>query len=209
MGKQEAIFRRRSASFFAVVGLHAALFYTLYVSLGSTITKSVIPPLLGHTIDVPRPPEKPPVLPTESLIRGIVIDVPIPPPVEPVDAVPGDVIRGNPADPLPPEPQPEAPHLVSRMQGAPGIGFPNPDDYYPADAIRRGEHGNVIVQVCVDTRGRLTANPQAVQSSGSPRLDAGALALARAGSGHYRASTEDARPVDSCFPFSVTFRLRN
>jgi hypothetical protein len=66
-----------------------------------------------------------------------------------------------------------------------------------------------IVQVCVDTRGRLTSDPVTLQGSGSFRLDEGALKPARAGSGHYRATTEDGRPVDSCYPFRVRFQLRH
>jgi hypothetical protein len=55
--------------------------------------------------------------------------------------------------------------------------------------------------------GRLTGEPSVAQSSGSVRLDDGALKLARAGSGHYRATTEDGRAVDSCYPFRITFAL--
>jgi len=64
------------------------------------------------------------------------------------------------------------------------------------------------VRVCVDDRGRLAAQPTIARSSGSARLDDGALKLARAGSGHYRSSTEDGRPVPSCYPFRITFALR-
>ncbi|HYM29333.1 MAG TPA: hypothetical protein VET66_14380 [Steroidobacteraceae bacterium] len=39
-------------------------------------------------------------------------------------------------------------------------------------------------------------------------LDGGALALARAGSGHYRPATEDGRPVSACFPFRIRFEMR-
>jgi hypothetical protein len=45
-------------------------------------------------------------------------------------------------------------------------------------------------------------------ASGSARLDDAALKLARAGSGHYRATTEDGQPVNSCYPFGVRFQLR-
>jgi TonB family protein len=65
------------------------------------------------------------------------------------------------------------------------------------------------VQVCVDANGRLTSQPAITQSSGSARLDEGALTLARAGSGHYRATTEDGRAVSSCFPFRIRFEFRD
>ena len=63
--------------------------------------------------------------------------------------------------------------------------------------------------LCIAGSGRLTSDPAIAQSSGSPRLDAGALALAKAGSGHYRPTTEDGRPVSSCFPLRIRFELRN
>ena len=41
------------------------------------------------------------------------------------------------------------------------------------------------------------------------RLNEGALRLAKAGSGHYGATIEDGRPVNSCYPFRIRFDLRN
>jgi TonB family protein len=71
------------------------------------------------------------------------------------------------------------------------------------------EQGIATVRVCVDVNGRLTSDPTTLQSTGSSRLDEGALKLARAGSGHYRATTEDGRPVNSCYPFRIRFQLKN
>jgi TonB family protein len=105
--------------------------------------------------------------------------------------------------PLPPA------HTISRVQGGAGPGFPHPDDYYPEAAKRLEEQGMATVQVCVDAKGRLTSDPTTLQSAGSPRLDEGALKLARAGSGHYRATTEDGRSVDSCYPLRIRFQLKN
>jgi len=65
------------------------------------------------------------------------------------------------------------------------------------------------VQVCVDRAGRLTADPVIAQSSGSARLDEGARKLARAGSGHYRATTEEGRPVNDCYGFRIRFDLKD
>jgi hypothetical protein len=66
----------------------------------------------------------------------------------------------------------------------------------------------VGVRVCVDEHGRLQGDPTIADTSGSARLDGGALALARAGSGHYRSSTEDGKPVSSCYAYRVRFQLR-
>jgi hypothetical protein len=65
-----------------------------------------------------------------------------------------------------------------------------------------------IAQVCVNSTGRLTQDPILVSKSGFDRLDTAAIRLARAGSGHYRANTEDGHSVDSCFPFRIRFQLK-
>ena len=98
---------------------------------------------------------------------------------------------------------------VVRVTGGPGAGFPRTMDFYPAASIRLGESGVAAVRVCVDSRGRLTGDPAIAETSGSERLDAGALALSRAGSGHYRSTTEDGKPVNSCYAYRVRFQLDN
>jgi TonB family protein len=104
------------------------------------------------------------------------------------------------------EPPPARP-APQRIVGGPGQGFPTTEDYYPAVSRRLSETGAATVQVCVDTQGRLSSDPTLARSSGSRRIDAGALALARAGSGHYRPSTEDGQPVSSCYPYRIRFEL--
>jgi TonB family protein len=100
-----------------------------------------------------------------------------------------------------------APPTPHRVVGGPGRGFPTTDDYYPAVSRRLSESGAATVQVCVDVQGRLTTDPTLTVSSGSRRIDDGALNLARAGSGHYRPSTEDGQPVSSCYPYRIRFVL--
>ncbi len=100
-----------------------------------------------------------------------------------------------------------APPATQRVVGGPGKGFPATDDYYPAVSRRMSETGAATVQVCVDIHGRLTTDPTLTVSSGSRRLDDGALNLARAGSGHYRPSTDDGQPVSSCYPYRIRFVL--
>jgi TonB family protein len=97
---------------------------------------------------------------------------------------------------------------VSRVSGGPGAGFPATRDFYPPGAIRAEESGAAAVRVCVDRNGRLTTDPLIVESSGFRRLDGGALALARAGSGHYRSTTESGMPVPDCYAFRVRFELQ-
>jgi len=88
-----------------------------------------------------------------------------------------------------------------------GARFPQSQDYYPSTAQRLGESGRVFVRACVGANGRLTSAPTIATSSGSPRLDHGALLLARAGDGDYEPAMENRNPVESCFHFPVTFAL--
>jgi TonB family protein len=205
---ESGIFARRSLTFSLVAGLHLALFYALMAGLAFPIIK-VIPtafqlPLLQPPRDRALPPLPPPQF-TKSTIN---IPTPYFPPTEgPID---GDVVAEQPGT-LSFQAETPAdipPHEVIRVQGGPGSGFPNTDDYYPSIAKRMEEQGVSTVRVCVGANGRLTSVPTIAQTSGSPRLDDGALLLAKAGSGHYRAATEDGRPVSSCYSFRVRFALQ-
>jgi TonB family protein len=204
----------RSTSFLLVVLLHAVVFYALFVSLGPTLIRSIVPPALVPSFDPPHPADPIKVSTPETAItvtRSVNLTIPeitLPPVADGLDRVVGRVPEGEPstgtviASDAPPE------HMISRTQGGPGAGFPNADDFYPQNARRLEEQGNVIVQVCVDPKGRLTSDPIAMQSSGNSKLDAGALILAKAGSGHYRPTTEDGRAISSCYPFKVVFRIK-
>jgi TonB family protein len=110
-------------------------------------------------------------------------------------------LAGDPSPPLPPR-------TVTRVIGGIGAGFPSTIDFYPLAARRMGEAGAATIQVCVDASGYLSAAPFIATSSGSARLDDWALRLVRAGSGHFRPTTEDGRPVNFCYPFRVRFELR-
>jgi TonB family protein len=131
--------------------------------------------------------------------REVPIDDPPPDP----GSIQGAVAPRN--EPVTPPPLP--PRAITRIMGGPGKGFPNTDDYYPSAARRMSEQGVTAVRVCVDEKGSLMEQPAIAQTSGSARLDEGALKLARAGSGRYRASTEDGRPVSSCYAFRIKFEL--
>lgn len=87
-------------------------------------------------------------------------------------------------------------------------GFPTTNDFYPSTSIYREEEGAATVEACIDGKGRRTSDPKIIESTRSPRLDEAALKLAKAGSGHYQATTEDGRPVDSCYAFRIRFSLR-
>ena len=206
---ESGIFARRSITFFLVAGLHIALFYGLMTGLAFRIIKEI--PISFQTPLLP-PPQKralPPLPPPQLTKSRIEIPPPYFPPTE--SPIENEDIVAAPPNNLTSRletPPPMPPHEVIRVQGGPGSGFPNTDDYYPSIAKRMEEQGVTTVRVCVGTNGRLTSDPTIAQTSGSPRLDDGALLLAKAGSGHYRAATEDGRAVNSCYSYRVRFALR-
>jgi len=202
----------RSATLFLIAGLHAALFFGLITTFSHMRTAAVPPNLQNQQVD-PVPPAKERFSPSATEFNDWTIHVPKtvvePPPRIEIDVdVTGDGLvtpREVTTEPLPPE----APrHIAQQVAGGPGAGFPGTAEFYPSVSIHLGEEGISTVQVCVDRRGRLTSDPTTAKGSGSARLDEAALKLARAGSGHYRASTEDGQPVNSCYAFGVRFQLR-
>jgi len=199
----------RSSTFFLVLSLHIVFIYGFMTALSHTHKSAVADPLQNQILPRSQPERVPPSLPGPT-IKNPPIEVPRPPIDFPYEQDPDSVttaILQEPINPLPPGLP--APHPVKRIDGGPGAGFPDTADFYPSQAIRLGEQGVSTVQVCVDVNGRLTSDPTTLKGSGSARLDDGALKLARAGSGHYRASTEDGQPVSSCYPLGVRFQLKN
>jgi TonB family protein len=201
-------FSRRTGIFALILGIHVLAVYGLATGFVPHVFKEVVPnPLRATMLDRPLPPER--VIPNRTVVMPTWKPVPIPvdppmlPPLVESNVELAAVARiATPADPI----APSAP--ITRVQGGPGAGFPNTEEFYPAASRRIEEAGVTAVQVCVDARGRLTADPVVTQSSGHQRLDAGAVELATAGSGHYRSTTEDGHPVASCFPFKVRFQLK-
>jgi periplasmic protein TonB len=195
----------RAAMFLLILCMHALVIYALTAGLASRVIDEFVPDISVLPAPPASPTQPPPPLPPPQNLR--------PPRIEnvepliPIDPAPdtGGIPVEKPGVPERPVP----PRAVTRIIGGPGAGFPNTEDYYPAASRRIGENGMVTVQVCVDASGRLTADPTIAQSSGSARLDGGALKLARAGSGHYRATTEDGRAVSSCYPYRIRFEIKD
>jgi len=197
-------FSRRSATVLLILALHAVLIYLLTVGIVHRMAEPAPAPIVATVTDGTPPHGPPPPLAGPDFAR-IKIDIPTRENL-------GEMQVGENAITVP-EPQNTAPVpgpaiSVQRVPGGPGQGFPRTADYYPDAALRLSEQGSVSVQVCVAGTGRLTSDPAIAQSSGSARLDGGALALAKAGSGHYRPTTEDGRPVSSCFPLRIRFEMK-
>ncbi len=216
---RDRAFTRRSATLVMVVALHVALIYALMHGLAAGVVPHLPSTMQTRWLDQPQrrdlpPPPPPPVVDRRHAPPNWP-DLPPPPRVP-------DEPDGSAATPRDGEPtgasgaasasggDASAPkHVTVRVEGGPGRGFPNPDDYYPPLAKAMDEQGAATVRVCVDAKGRLTAEPTVIAGTNSRRLDAGALQLARAGSGHYQPTLEDGVPVASCYAFRVRFRLRN
>ena len=195
----------RSTVVMLVVALHVVVIYAFLVGIIPPLHSD--PPPTVITATVLHDPTIPTTTPTGPVVDTTWQHRPVPDDLGRLDisfapeATPntGDLKIGSGV---------EHPHAIARVLGGPGVGFPNTDSYYPAGARRDGETGAVGVRVCVDEHGQLQGDPTIADSSGSARLDGGALALARAGSGHYRSSTEDGKPVSSCYAYRVRFQLR-
>lgn len=198
---------RRTIALIAIVCLHIGIFY-LYLT-GFTLPRAVSPtdPTTGLIIEK-HTPTHPTRLPPPTFSHTVV-SVPTPDFDFNFPADPGAITVAHSPRPDVAPPQLPPPKAVTRLIGGPGVGFPDTEGYYPPAARRLGEAGAAAVRVCVDPHGRLAADPTIVQSSGIPRLDQGALRLAKAGSGHYRPTTENGQPVSFCYAYRVVFRLED
>ena len=202
---------QRTTALILIIGIHVGLVVAFASGLARNVI-AVIPPMINIPM-VDRPPPDPPQLPpltakpTLSDPRLQFTDPKVDIAVA-LDEVPPirDMTYVGPTEPALPLPSPAKP--ITRVAGGVGKGFPDSDDYYPPSSIRSGETGTSAIQVCVNAVGRLTSSPTLIATSGSARLDEGALKLAKAGSGHYRPTTEDGHPVDSCYGIRVTFKVK-
>ena len=95
------------------------------------------------------------------------------------------------------QPRPEVANIASA---------PNPGGFYPPGSKRRLEQGAPIVEACVGPSGKLVRDPEVVESSGFPEIDAAAIKVAEAT--HYSAGTKEGVPLpESCTKFKVKFVL--
>jgi TonB family protein len=198
-------FSRRTTAMVAIVCFHAAIFYVYLASVSQKPVAARSDPMDAGFLTPTKRLLEPVTLPGPTLARPVVTVFPdlkfpldLPPDPKTITATHSSPLTGPPIPASKP---------MSVVMGGPGVGFPDTADFYPPVARRLNEAGISVVRVCVDPDGRLTANPTIFQSSGSVRIDEGALSLARAGSGHYRPTTENGRPVSACYAFRIRFQL--
>lgn len=211
--EESSFLSQRATALIVIASLHVVVFYVFASGLGPRVLAALPQPTVATVIDEvtkrdpPPPVNATPDLTHERVIDWVPPDIKLDPPVgENTDTLTTETeIIDPPARVAPPT----GPKPVNRVQGGTGKGFPDPKDFYPPSSIRLGETGSTTIDVCVDSTGRLTGDPTVVRSSRISRLDDAALKLARAGSGHYRPTTEDGRTVSSCYPLLITFHLTN
>jgi periplasmic protein TonB len=200
-------FTGRTVVLAVIIGLHLFIAWALATGLARKAIEVLAPPIQTDIVqeDVkknepppPPPPEfqKPPV---EVPPPDVTIDMP----VETTNNTAISNVTTKHTEPPPPVAK-----ATTRTAPGPGKGFPATEDYYPSASRRLEEQGVVVVNVCVDTNGKLSQAPTVEKGSGSPRLDEGGLKLAQAGSGHYKPATEDGKPVAGCGKFAIRFQLR-
>ena len=202
-------FTRRTIVLFAIVALHVFIAWALATGLARRAIELVAPPLQTAVIDEVKQQDQPPPPPPPQMERP---PVEVPPPdvnIEVPVETQSTAIRDTTNQPVKLAPPPAPTRNVVKTPGGPGKNVPSTDDYYPSASARLGESGTATVHVCTDTKGKLTEDPKISETSGTPRLDDGALKLAKAASGRYKPATEDGNPVASCFGFRIKFQLRN
>jgi protein TonB len=204
-------FTRRTIVLFAIIGLHVFIAWALATGLARRTFELVAPPIQTDVIEEVKKEDQPPPPPPPQMERPPVEipppDVAIEVPVETQTTAIQDVTdKPVPLAPPPPPPPAAKKNIVGPK---PGKGFPTAEEFYPPASKRLGEEGSANVHVCVGPNGKITEDPTLAQTSGSARLDDGAVKLAKAASGHYQPGTEDGVPIASCMVFKIKFELRN
>jgi protein TonB len=196
---------RRGAVLVAIVALHVFIAWALATGLARRAIEVIAPPIQTTIVEETKKEEAPPPPPPPQFERP------------PVELPPPDVTINMPVETestairVTNTPVVKAPPVAASRPATNvgfGRGFPNSDEFYPDASRRLEEQGIVTVHVCVGPDNKLTEEPSVAKSSGSARLDAGGVKLAKAGSGKYIAATEDGKPVTKCINYNVKFQLR-
>jgi periplasmic protein TonB len=194
----------------AIILLHIFIFWALATGLAQRAIELVAPPIQtdivqeeNKKVEPPPPPppqfEKPPV---EIPPPDVTIDLPVE--TQQTTAITNVTTQHVAA---PPPPAPKASGIKPTPISA-GKGFPNTEDFYPPASQRLGEQGMAVIHVCTDPNGKLTGDPTIATTSGSSRLDDGAIKLGKAASGKYKPATEDGKPIAACGNLGIRFQLR-
>jgi protein TonB len=196
---------RRAVVLIAIIVLHVLLAYGLATGLARKAIELIAPPIQSDIIEEVQQHDLPPPPPPPEFERP---PVEVPPPDINID-MPVEPTQSTAITDVTDKAQPKAPppHVSNKTNPTTGKNFPNSADYYPAASMRLGEEGSAIVHACVAPTGKLSEDPTIAKTSGSARLDEGAIKLAKAG--HYVPGSEDGKPTTGCFNMSIKFQLKN
>ena len=194
---------RRGVVLMVIIGLHVFIAWAIATGLAHRAIEAIAPPIQTDIVEEVKTEKEPPPPPPPEFQKP---PVEVPPPDVtidlPVEAPQTTAITAVAATPHPPAPPV---HVGTHKAPTTPKNFPNSEDYYPAASKRLNEEGAPTVHVCVAASGKLSAAPIIAQSSGSARLDEGALNLAKAG--RYVAGSDDGKPIDGCFDFRIKFQM--
>lgn len=194
---------RRGIVLVAIIGLHVFIAWAIATGLARRALEVIAPPIQTDIVEEVKTEKEPPPPPPPEFEKP---PVEVPPPDVTID-MPVEVAQTTAITAVAATPHPPAPpvHVGTHKPPTVGKGFPNSEDYYPAASKRLNEEGSPTVHVCIAASGKLSAAPSIAQSSGSARLDEGALNLAKAG--RYVAGMDDGKPIDACFDFRIKFQM--
>jgi protein TonB len=194
---------RRGVVLLGIIGLHIFIAWALATGLARRALEVIAPPIQTDIVEEVKTQKEPPPPPPPEFQKPPVEvpppDVTIDMPVEAPATTAITAVAATPHAPAPPV------HVGSHKAPTVAKNFPASEEYYPAASKRLNEEGAPTVHVCVGANSKLTAAPTIAQSSGSPRLDEGALNLAKAG--RYIAGMDDGKPIDACFDFRIKFQM--
>jgi protein TonB len=198
-------FTRRGVVVGAILLLHLFILWALVTGLASRAIEALAPPVQAvfqpeDVKNTPPPPPPPPTFerpPVEIPPTDTIVEVP--------QAVATTAISNTTTQHVA-APAAKAASVI-RPPKIDANRFPHTDDYYPPASKRLEEQGAPVVHVCMAAKGGLAQPPTIQTSSGSARLDQGALDLVKAGAKYISPGTEDGKPIDSCFDFRVKFQM--
>jgi periplasmic protein TonB len=191
-----------------VVLLHVGVIYALVTGLAHRVVDVVHAPIETKIIDEvreerPPPPPPPPEFtpPPPAFVPPPEIHVEPPPPPPKSTAITVVTPEKPLAPPPPPVPVAEAVRIMPKIDAK-----RSQEPEYPPTSRRLGEQGSLVLQVLVDTDGRVL-DTKLVQGSGFERLDQAALDGVKT---DYRflPGTLDGKPQQMWYTFKFTWKLR-
>ncbi len=196
-----------------VVLLHIVIVYALVTGLAHRAIEVIQAPIETRIIaaakpETPPPPPPPPLQltpPPPAFVPPPEIRIAKPPPPPPRSTAITVVTPVKPVAPPPPAPAPApAAEPVRVMPRIDASRSQQPE--YPPTSRRMGEQGSVVLQVLVDTDGRVI-DTKLLQSSGYDRLDQAALDGVKS---NYRflPGTVDGKPQQMWYTFKFNWKLR-